>query len=69
MTPRPSIPWIKTKKERTGMWVLKRYGLPFLYWHLMVKSGSEETPRPQAGWRCMADVPPSEADQVVTNEY
>jgi hypothetical protein len=24
-------------KERRSMWLLKRYGLPFLYWHLMLK--------------------------------
>lgn len=35
--PHPTIPFIDTKKERTDMWYLKRYGLPFLYWHGMLK--------------------------------
>jgi sulfide:quinone oxidoreductase len=35
--PHPTIPLIDTKKERTDMWYLKRYGLPFLYWHGMLK--------------------------------
>ncbi|GEL20468.1 NAD(P)/FAD-dependent oxidoreductase [Pseudonocardia asaccharolytica] len=37
MKPTPSIPVINTVKERTDMWYLKRYGLPFLYWNLMLK--------------------------------
>ena len=37
MQPTPTIPWINTIKERTDMWYLKRYGLPFLYWNLMLK--------------------------------
>lgn len=37
MKPAPSIPVIDTKKERYDMWLLKRYGLPFLYWNLMLK--------------------------------
>jgi sulfide:quinone oxidoreductase len=35
--PTPSIPVINTAKERTDMWYLKRYGLPFLYWNLMLR--------------------------------
>jgi sulfide:quinone oxidoreductase len=35
--PTPSIPFINTQKERYDMWLLKRYGLPFLYWHLMLR--------------------------------
>jgi sulfide:quinone oxidoreductase len=35
--PTPSIPLIDTQKERYDMWLLKRYGLPFLYWHLMLR--------------------------------
>lgn len=35
--PTPSIPVINTQKERYDMWLLKRYGLPFLYWHLMLR--------------------------------
>ena len=37
MEPKPSIPVINTKKPRTDMWYLKKYGLPFLYWNLMLK--------------------------------
>ncbi len=37
MQPTPSIPLIDTKKERRDMWLLKRYGLPFMYWNLMLK--------------------------------
>lgn len=36
MTPTPSIPFIDTTRERRDMWYLKRYGLPFLYWNLML---------------------------------
>ncbi len=35
--PDPSIPFINTRKERYDMWLLKRYGLPAMYWHLMLK--------------------------------
>lgn len=37
MTPTPSIPYIDTTKERRGMWYLKRYGLPAMYWNLMLR--------------------------------
>ena len=37
MKPHPTIPLINTQKERYDMWLLKRYGLPFLYWNLMLK--------------------------------
>jgi sulfide:quinone oxidoreductase len=37
MRPAPSIPLINTAKERYDMWLLKRYGLPWLYWHGMLK--------------------------------
>jgi len=37
MKPRPTIPVIDTKKERYDMWLLKRYGLPFMYWNLMLR--------------------------------
>ena len=33
----PSIPVINTVKPRRDMWYLKKYGLPFLYWNLMLK--------------------------------
>jgi sulfide:quinone oxidoreductase len=37
MQPRPTIPLIDTTHERYDMWLLKRYGLPFMYWNLMLK--------------------------------
>ncbi|MGC0420064.1 FAD-dependent oxidoreductase [Embleya sp. AB8] len=37
MRPAPSIPLIDTVRERTDMWYLKRHGLPFLYWNLMLR--------------------------------
>lgn len=29
--------FVDTTKENYSMWLLKKYGLPFLYWHLMLK--------------------------------
>lgn len=37
MRPRPTFPVIDTTHERRDMWYLKRYGLPFLYWNLMLR--------------------------------
>lgn len=37
MEPAPSIPLIDTTKPRRDMWLLKKHGLPFLYWNLMLK--------------------------------
>jgi sulfide:quinone oxidoreductase len=37
MRPAPSIPLIDTIRERRDMYYLKRYGLPFLYWNLMLR--------------------------------
>jgi sulfide:quinone oxidoreductase len=34
--PMPSIP-VNTFKERTDMWYLKKYVLPFMYWNFMLK--------------------------------
>ncbi|MGW0880126.1 FAD-dependent oxidoreductase [Streptomyces sp. NPDC002671] len=34
---RPTFPVIDTTHERRDMWYLKRYGLPFLYWNLMLR--------------------------------
>lgn len=34
--PTPSIPFINTHEERYDMYLLKRYGLPVLYWHMML---------------------------------
>ena len=35
--PHKTVPLIDTARERRSMWLLKRYGLPFLYWHLMLR--------------------------------
>lgn len=32
----PSIPFIDTAHEQTDMLLLKRYGLPLLYWHFIL---------------------------------
>ncbi|GAA4655520.1 NAD(P)/FAD-dependent oxidoreductase [Arthrobacter cryoconiti] len=37
MRPAPSIPLIDTTHARRDMWYLKRYGLPFMYWNLILK--------------------------------
>jgi sulfide:quinone oxidoreductase len=37
MQPRRTFPIIDTTHERWDMWYLKRYGLPFLYWNLMLR--------------------------------
>ncbi|TNC29654.1 NAD(P)/FAD-dependent oxidoreductase [Amycolatopsis alkalitolerans] len=36
LNPTPTIPFVDTTKERRDMWLLKRYGLPALYWHGML---------------------------------
>jgi sulfide:quinone oxidoreductase len=36
MTPTPSIPFIDTTRERRDMWLLKRHGLPAMYWNLIL---------------------------------
>jgi sulfide:quinone oxidoreductase len=38
--PTPTLPLIDTFRERYDMWLLKRYGLPWLYWHLMLRGRS-----------------------------
>jgi sulfide:quinone oxidoreductase len=35
--PTPTVPVINTLAERYDTWLLKRYGLPWLYWNLMLK--------------------------------
>ncbi len=37
LKPRPSFPVIDTTKPRYDMWLLKRYGLPWLYWHRLLR--------------------------------
>jgi sulfide:quinone oxidoreductase len=34
---KPTFPLIDTTTERRDMWYLKRYGLPFMYWNLMLR--------------------------------
>jgi sulfide:quinone oxidoreductase len=34
---RPSFPFIDTMKPRYDMYLLKRYGLPAMYWHGMLR--------------------------------
>ncbi len=35
--PTPSVPLIDTTKERWSMYMLKRHGLPWMYWNLMMR--------------------------------
>ena len=35
--PTPSMPFIDTTKERLSMYMLKRHGLPWMYWNLMMR--------------------------------
>jgi len=37
MRPRPTFAFTDTIKERYDMWLFKRYGLPYMYWNLMLK--------------------------------
>jgi len=37
MEPTPSIPFVDLTKERRDMWYLKKYGLPALYWHAILR--------------------------------
>lgn len=37
LTPAPSIPVLNTKREHRDFGLLKKYGLPTLYWNLMLK--------------------------------
>ncbi len=37
LKPAPSLPLIDTQRERYDMYLLKRYGLPFMYWHGMLR--------------------------------
>jgi sulfide:quinone oxidoreductase len=37
--PAPAIPFINTFKERYDMWLLKKYGLPWLYWNVLLRGG------------------------------
>ncbi|MFG3702238.1 FAD-dependent oxidoreductase [Micromonospora sp. NPDC047620] len=37
LKPKPSFPFIDTMRPRYDMWLLKRYGLPAMYWHGMLR--------------------------------
>lgn len=37
LQPHPSFPLVDTPRERYDMWLVKRYGLPFMYWNLMLR--------------------------------
>jgi sulfide:quinone oxidoreductase len=37
LKPAPSIPFVNSMEPHYDMWLLKRYGLPALYWHLMIR--------------------------------
>lgn len=37
LAPTPSLPFLDTTRERTDMWLLKRYGLPQMYFRGMLK--------------------------------
>ncbi len=37
MEPTPSIPLLNFQKPRRDAWLLKKYGLPILYWNLLLK--------------------------------
>ena len=36
-TPKPTLPLINTCKERYDMWLLKKYGLPWVYWNVALR--------------------------------
>lgn len=38
--PAPSVPIINTFRERYDMWLLKKYGLPWLYWNVLLRGGT-----------------------------
>jgi len=42
--PTPLIPLINTVKERYDMWLVKKYGLPWFYWNLMMKGRGNRQP-------------------------
>ncbi len=44
MRPHKTVPLIDTQKERYDMWLLKKYGLPFLYWNVLMKGRGMTTP-------------------------
>jgi sulfide:quinone oxidoreductase len=37
LKPTPTVPFINSTKERYDMWILKRHGLPWIYWNVMLR--------------------------------
>lgn len=35
--PSPRLPWIDTSRERYDLWLLKKHGLPWLYWNVLLR--------------------------------
>ncbi|MEZ5257549.1 MAG: FAD/NAD(P)-binding oxidoreductase [Ilumatobacteraceae bacterium] len=44
MRPHKTVPLVDTQKERFDMYLLKRYGLPFMYWNILMKGKGMTTP-------------------------
>ena len=44
MRPHKTVPLIDTQKERYDMWLLKKHGLPFMYWNFLMKGKAMKTP-------------------------
>ncbi|MFN3258855.1 MAG: FAD-dependent oxidoreductase [Ilumatobacter sp.] len=44
LRPHKTVPLIDTQKERYDMWLLKKYGLPFMYWNVLMKGRGMTTP-------------------------
>jgi sulfide:quinone oxidoreductase len=44
MRPHKTVPLIDTQKERYDMWLLKKYGLPFMYWNVLMRGHGMTTP-------------------------
>jgi len=51
--PAPRIPGINTFRERYDMWLLKKFGLPWLYWNVLLRGRKmpflEGSPSPPQG--------------------
>lgn len=55
--PTPTLPLIGTFRERYDMWLLKRYGLPWIYWHLDAPRAQRAVPPPGRGLRVETSAP------------
>lgn len=44
MRPHKTVPLIDTQKERVDMYALKRWGLPFMYWNVLMNGKGMTTP-------------------------